>query len=396
MPYTDFSFEPNNTDKFVDGSTKLNKTNLDKLVNNIVANHNDIGAANTNITSLATNKVDKVTGTANDIVTFGSNGAIADSGKTITTSVANNDTTVPTGKAVTTALNAKSNKVSSTTKDHFVSFSDTKGTLKDSGKSASDFSKVEAVTGTASGTALTGLTVDGTSYTIPQGGGSAGVSSIGGATGAISLGTGMSMSGQTLNGPDLSGFVEKQTTTASTPRAYTYSRNGGDGYLPVIKSENTPNSIVQRTIGGQIVTGDPTDDIHAANKKYVDDNFAPKATNGYAELDSNGAVQGLKDIFVDFGGGSICVQAGDTGLKLRNALLKYGFAIINNGTTYTGSKINPQTVVRTQEDGTGSVCFHVSYVVYNTSHTSYDVYYDGDAEYYYHIESDGTIAYSQI
>ena len=106
MPYTDFSFEPNNTDKFVDGSTKLNKTNLDKLVDNIVANHNDIGAANTNITTLSTGKVDKVTGTANDIVTFGHNGAIVDSGKAFETTItADSNNKVPTSKAVMDAIN---------------------------------------------------------------------------------------------------------------------------------------------------------------------------------------------------------------------------------------------------------------------------------------------------
>ena len=142
--------------------------------------------------------------TNGDIVTFDAQGNIVDSVKKIETSLStSSDSKVPTSKAVathvTSAIATKANKVSSTTADHFVSFSDTKGTLKDSGKSASDFSKVVAVTGQASGTALTGLKVDGTSYTIPQGGGSAGVSSIGGATGAITLGNGLSINGQTLN-----------------------------------------------------------------------------------------------------------------------------------------------------------------------------------------------------
>ena len=217
---------------WTNGVTPLNATNMNKIEEGIYNAQNTADNASSNISALQTavgGKVDKVTGTADDIVTFGSNGAIADSGKKIETSLtANSDSKVPTSKAVathvTSAVATKANKVSSTTADHFVSFSDTNGTLKDSGKSASDFSKVVAVTGQASGTALTGLNVDGTSYTIPQGGGSAGVSSIGGKTGAITLGGGLSIdNSNVLSGPDLSGYL----TSASAAQTYAQKPSSG-------------------------------------------------------------------------------------------------------------------------------------------------------------------------
>lgn len=277
MSYTKTTWE--------NGVTPLNATNMNKIEEGIYSAQNTADNASSNISALQTavgGKVDKVTGTSGDIVTFGSNGAIADSGKKIETSLStSSDSKVPTSKAVathvTSAVATKSNKVSSTITDHFVSFSDTKGTLKDSGKSASDFSKVTA---TDSGGYLSTITIDGTSHTIPQGGGTAGVSSIGGVSGAISLGTGMSMSGQTLNGPDLSGYVEKLTiSTEDVVRVYSASKNGA-GSILVEKDSANADSIVQRTQNGRVVCASPTDNNHAANKVYVDERVVANDNTG--------------------------------------------------------------------------------------------------------------------
>lgn len=304
MPYVKTTWE--------NGVTPLNATNMNKIEDGIEG------------------KVDKVAGTNGDIVTFGSNGAVTDSGKQIETSLtASSDSKIPTSKAVathvTSAIATKANKVSSTTADHFVSFSDANGTLKDSGKSASDFSKVVAVTGTASGTALTGLTVDGTSYTIPQGGGSAGVSSIDGATGAISIGGGLTRNGQTINGPDLS------------------------GYLTSADAQNT---------------------------------YAPKAANGYATLDANGAVQGLKDVFVDFGGKALGTNTLTEGQKLYSSLSTYGFSFIANGRDFDNTgDINPQIVVNKgigMHDGILFTYTYVNQATINKDDFDYEVESTGD------------------
>lgn len=182
-----------------------------------------------------------------------------------------------TATAAATLAGQKMDKVSGGTAGDFAAL-DANGNIVDSGKSASDFSKVTA---TDSGGYLTEITIDGTSHAIPSGGGSAGVSSIGGATGAISLGTGMSMSGQTLNGPDLSGFVEKQTTTAGGWRAYVYN-NAGDNSLLVMSGLDgtfapTATGNIVATTSGRIRTNTPTGPYHATNKQYVDDNFFQKA-----------------------------------------------------------------------------------------------------------------------
>ena len=55
---------------------------------------------------------------------------------------------------------------------------------------------------------LTGLEVDGTKYKVPTGGGSAGVSSLGGATGAITLGSNLSISNNILNASSTIGTTD--------------------------------------------------------------------------------------------------------------------------------------------------------------------------------------------
>lgn len=147
--------------------------------------------------------------------------------------------------------------------------------------------RVQANPTDASTADLTKLKVGDTTYNIPSGGGSAGVSSIGGATGAISLGTGMSMSGQTLNGPDLSGYVEKQTSTSGSWRAYVYNNAGDNSLLVTSGGDGTAaptGTGIAATTGGKLRTNTPTGPYHAANKKYVDERVvanpsgAPTAT----------------------------------------------------------------------------------------------------------------------
>ena len=276
---------------WTNGVTPLNATNMNKIEDGIYSAQNTADNASSSISALQTaveGKVDKVAGTSGDIVTFGSNGAVADSGKQIETSLStSSDSKVPTSKAVathvTSAIATKANKVSSTTADHFVSFSDADGTLKDSGKSASDFSKVVAVTGTASGTALTGLTVDGTSYTIPQ----EGLSPITPANNTTALYSATNTSGTTTQGSktlvksvsnpasDDNVLTEKAVAdnfvkTVITPnRIYGTNVQGVQSYYTVSAGTGA-STLAYRGTGGTLQVGTPTEDAHAATKRYVD------------------------------------------------------------------------------------------------------------------------------
>lgn len=82
-------------------------------------------------------------------------------------------------------------------------------------------------------------------------------------------------------GPDLSGFVEKQTTTQAFWRIYAYNNNG-DNFLstiPGLDGTTAPTATggVATTTSGRLRTNTPTGPYHAANKKYVDDNCFKKA-----------------------------------------------------------------------------------------------------------------------
>lgn len=77
------------------------------------------------------------------------------------------------------------------------------------------------------------------------------------------------------------GYVEKRTTTGTNWRLYAYNNDGdfqlitiggGDGSVEPVNTGN-----VLTTTDGKIRIGTPTGDYHAANKKYVDDNFFQKA-----------------------------------------------------------------------------------------------------------------------
>lgn len=235
---------------------------------------------------------------------------------------------------------------------------------------------------------LTKLKVGSTTYNIPSGGGSAGVSSIGGATGAISLGTGMSMNGQTLNGPDTSSFLQKKTATGTSQYVYGFTGSTQNN-LQVSYAAITGSSIVSRN-SGRIKCGAPdgTDNNHVVTLGYANNNYAPKATNGYAELDANGAVQGLKDVFVDFGGKALGTNTLTEGQKLYSSLSTYGFSFIANVRDFDNTHdINPQIVVSKGTGAHDGILFTYTYI--NNTTISID-------DFDYEVLSGGDISREQV
>lgn len=78
------------------------------------------------------------------------------------------------------------------------------------------------------------------------------------------------------------GYVEKMPST-DRYKVYVNDGIGKLSSLDYAKDSAKANAVAVRNANGQIFCEAPTADKHAANKKYVSDNFAPKATNGYVE-----------------------------------------------------------------------------------------------------------------
>ena len=76
-------------------------------------------------------------------------------------------------------------------------------------------------------------------------------------------------------GPDLSGFVERQTTTSNSYRVYAFN-DGGDAAIAVVNGTSTGTvettaDAIPKSTNGRIRVATPVGPYHAANKKYVDD-----------------------------------------------------------------------------------------------------------------------------
>lgn len=136
---------------------------------------------------------------------------------------------------------------------------------------------------------------------VSGGGSSAGVSSIGGKTGAITLDRGLSIDdSKVLRGPDLSGYltsadaqntyapkatngyVEKVSVTSTDRRVPYYSSNADGAYYTTTGGDGTvkpeASGVLPVMTTGRIRVNDPVGDYHAVNKKYVDDGFVTKLT----------------------------------------------------------------------------------------------------------------------
>lgn len=73
----------------------------------------------------------------------------------------------------------------------------------------------------------------------------------------------------------LAGKVDK---TNSALKVYVTDNNGNQGTIEYAANSSGNNTIVRRTNTGTIITATPTDNMHAATKKYVDDADALKVT----------------------------------------------------------------------------------------------------------------------
>ncbi len=77
---------------------------------------------------------------------------------------------------------------------------------------------------------------------------------------------------------DLSGYLEKVTTTTTLPQVYVKNADGTQGMFDVGGSPATGKIPIYLT-DGKVNVGTPTSDGQAANKGYVDTNFVAKHTN---------------------------------------------------------------------------------------------------------------------
>lgn len=83
-------------------------------------------------------------------------------------------------------------------------------------------------------------------------------------------------------------FIQKVTTSSQDNRVYGVDTQGEQYIIPT--SQNVPQlgNVAQYTIGNNIRTNTPIDNLDAANKKYVDDTFVKKITNNvYSVLYGN-------------------------------------------------------------------------------------------------------------
>jgi hypothetical protein len=108
------------------------------------------------------------------------------------------------------------------------------------------------------------------------------------------------------------GYVEKQTTTSGSWRAYVYNNTGDNSLLVMSGGDGTVDPTgtgIAATTGGKLRTNTPTGPYHAANKKYVDDNFFQKAVvtpslstyqdiNGYTWQELYAAMQNAGDSLI--------------------------------------------------------------------------------------------------
>lgn len=107
------------------------------------------------------------------------------------------------------------------------------------------------------------------------------------------------------------GYVEKQTTSSGSWRAYVYN-NAGDNSLLVISGGDgtvapTATGNIVATTSGRIRTNTPTGPYHATNKQYVDDL--------------------ISSAVVDFNGSNIDTPTTEVGLKVYAAMQTFGFFV---------------------------------------------------------------------
>ena len=90
---------------------------------------------------------------------------------------------------------------------------------------------------------------------------------------------------------DLSGYLQKQTGTTSQYQVYAKAPDGSQTMITASIPANN-NAVAIRGANGNVSTAAPTADEHAANKKYVDDNFIAKDSSASSYDQVYGKTQG--------------------------------------------------------------------------------------------------------
>ena len=89
-------------------------------------------------------------------------------------------------------------------------------------------------------------------------------------TGPFNAGTLVSVNGNYQNVWNADTKLDKATEIPPADSAYVEKKGGGQKLIKVISGNPAPETIVKRNGNGQIATAEPTEDNHAATKKYVD------------------------------------------------------------------------------------------------------------------------------
>lgn len=97
--------------------------------------------------------------------------------------------------------------------------------------------------------------------------------------------------GGTAEAPTVPGLSTKVTKSGQSNRVYGTGTGGTETNYPLDGSAPTPNSVAYRTTTGAMHVGAPTDNAHAATKKYVDDALAP----GVVKTTGDQSISGVKN-----------------------------------------------------------------------------------------------------
>lgn len=206
--------------------------------------------------------------------------------------------------------------------------------------SASDKSKLDGIASGA--TKVTSSTVAGWGYTMNKGT-VTGVK-INGTTknpssGIVDIGTVLT------SHQDITGKLDKVTSTDTTDRVYVVTNSGYQTTLPISVSNYTASSIVKRNANGTIQIPNPKADAEGANKAYVDTGLATKLAistlNSTTSLGTLGTTSKLYAVGVD-ANSKLCVAVPwtDTGVT--------SVSVTGTGNAITAASISGRALTLTK------------------------------------------------
>lgn len=144
---------------------------------------------------------------------------------------------------------------------------------------------------------------------------------------------------------DITGKLDKVTSTDTTDRVYVVTNSGYQTTLPISVSNYTASSIVKRNANGTIQIPNPKADAEGANKAYVDTGLATKLAtstlNSTTSLGTLGTTSKLYAVGVD-ANGKLCVAVPwtDTGVT--------SVSVTGTGNAITAASISGRALTLTK------------------------------------------------